>query len=126
MKTLSLLIALFSTTAFASFNDFECNFQGQNGEQIKVEVERSYSPGMKRINLTQTTDQSVDRFTYFTSARIDNMNRIQYWGGGIDLEIDLWPDHRPQYGRFYRSEFRSMDINDGRAFYNIYCQFTGF
>lgn len=126
MKTLIFLLAFVSTSAFASFNDFECNFQGDNGERIVVEIERSHSPGMKRINVTVTGNGSVDQFNYFASARLDNMNRIEYFGGGLDLEIDLWPDHRPQYGRNYRSEFRSFDVNNGRTFYNIYCQYTGF
>ena len=126
MKTLIFTLAFISTSAFASINDFECNFQAENGESVLLEVERSVSPGMKRINVTVTSDSTTDRYNYFASARLSNMNRIEYFGGGMDLEIDLWPDSRPRFGRMYSSEFRSFDVNNGRPFYNIYCQYTGF
>lgn len=126
MKSLIMMLALTSTSAFASINDFECNFQAQNDTNVLIEVERSYNPGMKRINLTVTADGTINRFNYYTPARRNNMNRIEYFGAGMNLEIDLWPDNRPQYGRFYTSEFRSYDVDNGTRFYNINCQYTGF
>lgn len=131
MKTLFLVLALLSTSAFASMNDFECEFSGVNGEQVKVEIERSRGPGTKRINVSviargDNGDLNIEDYQYYTSARMGAMNRIEYWGSGMDLEIDLWPDRRPRFGRMYRSEFRSFDVNNGRTFYNIYCQYTGF
>jgi hypothetical protein len=126
MKTLMLLLTFVSTSAFASINDFECRFNGENGEDILIEVERSYSPGMKRVNVNVTGDNTYDQYNYFTNARLNQMNRIEYFGAGMDLEIDLWPDSRPRMGRMYSSEFRSFDVNNGRPFYNIYCQYTGF
>lgn len=126
MKALVFLLAFATSSAFAAINDFECRFSGENGEDVLVEVERSYSPGSKRISVTVNTDSTVDEYDYFTFARMNQMNRIEYSGAGMDLEIDLWPDQRPRYGRFYTSEFRSFDVSGGRTFYNVRCQFTGF
>ena len=126
MKIVGLLFAFFSASTFAMINDFECNFEGQNGENVKVEVERSLGQGFKRVNLSVESENEEDIYDYYTTAQIDNMNRIQYWGGGMELEIDLWPNRRPQYGRIYRSLFSSLDLNNGHRFYNIYCQYTGF
>lgn len=126
MKTLIFMLTFISTSAFASINDFECDFQGENGEAIFVQVERSFGPGMKRITVDVTSETTADNFDYFTTARLNNMNKIEYFGAGLDLVIDLWPDNRPQYGFNYSSEFRSFDVNNGYSFYNINCIYTGF
>jgi hypothetical protein len=126
MKIFIIGLTLLSTSAFAGFNDFECNFFGINGERIEVNVESSFGPGTKIINVIVTTANSVQEYEYFTSARIDAMNRISYFGSGMDLEIDLWPHPVPRYGAFYRSEFSSFDVNQGRTYYNVNCQYRRF
>lgn len=126
MKSLIIGLVLLSTSAFAGFNDFECEFFGINGERIEVNVESSYGPGTKIINVIVTSANSVDEYEYFASARIDAMNRISYFGSGMDLEIDLWPHPVPRYGAFYRSEFSSFDVNQGRIYYNVNCQYRRF
>ena len=129
MKTLILSLLLISFGAQAAINDFECEFTSNEDNQVLIEVERSFNAGSKRITVTQTNveDQEQDQFTYFTMARMDlNRNRIEYFGGGIDFEIDLWPDTRPRFGRRYRADFSSLDIDLGQTYFNITCQYTGF
>lgn len=121
-----LILALISSSAFAGMNDFECHFQGLNNTRVQVAVERSYGPGMKIINVQVIDDENIDRFDYYTTAQMNSMNIIDYYTAGMDLKIDLWPDRRPQYGRRYFAEFSSFDVDNGRRFYNIYCQYTGF
>ena len=127
MKLLLITMIIFSKTLFASINDFECKLSGSQGEEILVEVERSFNSSYRQINLNVFKQGQQNNYRYMTTARFDRvMNQIEFFGGGIDLRIDLWPDFRPQWGRFYLSELISFDLDNGRPFYNIHCQFLGF
>jgi hypothetical protein len=127
MKALLISLVLMSFTANASINDFECKFQGRQGEQVRVEVERAWGSFGRDMNVSVTHEGAVQEFRYFTNARLDNMrNRIEFFGAGVDLDIDLWPDQRPRFGRVYRAQFRSFDVNAGAFFNFIQCQYLGF
>lgn len=126
MKALLISLILLPLGAQASLNDFECSFTAYDGSDVLVEVQRSTMVGSKRIDVTVNSDEGIQRHQFFAFASINNATRrLEYRGGGIDLEIDLWPDARPRYGRTYRSEFQSYEVDNGR-FNNIYCRYTGF
>jgi hypothetical protein len=62
-------------------------------------------------------------FNYFVTSRGSNsFNRVTYFGSGLFLEIDLWPDNRPQWGRNYRSTLRATDIQNPEI-QNVNCTF---
>ena len=120
MKILLLVFTL-STFAFAGFNDFECEFNTRSGGSVMVEVEQSFGGGSSRINVI--TDS--DRRDYWVSRRYNRgLNEIEFFGGGIRLEIDLWPDTVPRWGRTYRADFNSWDIDNNVSYYNINCRYT--
>lgn len=114
MKFFSALFLLtFSFSSFAFFNELECD-SSMSSSRISVEVEEPFPTG----STFRWTRVFVDNntFTYnVTVRRSGGFNQIQYWGGGIRLEVDLWPDTNPQWGRTYRGSMTSSDVRDGAS-----------
>jgi hypothetical protein len=120
-----------SMNAFAFNNDFECEARIDADNVLKVEVERTPFPRDQKeilVKVVNDDDNTVAmEESYWATARFDRMMKeIEYWGGGIDFSIRLWPDVRPQWGRTYFGNFQSFDVADGRYFSNMTCRYTGF
>lgn len=125
MKILTISLFFLTFGAQASLNDFECNFNTIDGARVLVEVERSRLSS-KRVEVTVDSEDGIERFQYFTMARFDRARmQLELFGGGINLDIDMWPDARPRFGRNYRSRFNAYDVDNGR-YHSIYCRYTGF
>jgi hypothetical protein len=124
MKILLLIMSL-STMAFASFNDFECEFNARDGEKVRVEIERSFGGSQSKMNVIIGDFNSNQRFDYWVSRRFNRgFNELEFFGAGVRLEIDLWPDNVPRWGRTYRADFNSWDIDNNLSYYNINCRYT--
>lgn len=124
MKVL-VILGLLSSFSFAAFNDFECEFTTNDSQSVSIEIERQRGAGLRRASVEVDNDGTTDTFNYYVSSRYDRaFNEIRYFGGGMDLEIDLWPDTTPKWGRSYRAQFRSWDIGNNTNNYNILCRYT--
>lgn len=126
MKSLVLtFILVLSSNAFASFNEVECEVKTATNS-LFVEVEQPFptSSVFKRATLTATDVNGVDTsFDYTVTTRgTRGFNTLTYSGAGLTLEVDLWPDQRPQWGRNYRSTLRSSDIGNS-VIRNVNCTF---
>ena len=126
MKSLVLtFIMILSSSAFASFNEVECEVSTATSS-LFLEVEQPFptSSVFKRATLTSTDTSGVE--TYFnytlTTRGSRGFNRLTYSGAGLNLEVDLWPDQRPQWGRNYRSTLRATDIGNNEI-QNVNCIF---
>lgn len=118
-------LTLMSTCVFASFNDFECDFRTQDNNSVSVEIERSFGGSQSRMNLRIDSDNNQEEYSYLVFARFNrSFNEIEFLGSGNRLEIDLWPDQVPRWGRRYRARFSSMDLENNRYFRNIDCTYT--
>ncbi len=110
---LTAAIFLLSFSAFAQFNEVECEGK-TDGKDFVFEVEEPFPSNMvfksaKLIVNEANNEESV--FDYnVTSRRTRGFNYITYTGGGVRLEVDLWPDSSPRWASTYRSVINSSDL----------------
>ncbi|MBA2405265.1 MAG: hypothetical protein H0V66_10880 [Bdellovibrionales bacterium] len=123
-KTLTFTLFLLSASALASFNELECDGRSEN-KNVYLEIEQSFpsSNVFKRMLLSVSGESGQENHHYTVSSnRFSSFRRVQYQGSGIRLEVDLWPDTQPQWGRNYRAVLNSPDLNHGKAAV-LDCQF---
>lgn len=122
MTTIALL--LLSVSAFAAFNEIECD--GNSGvKNVYLEIEQSFPTNnvFKRMVLAVSGNGAQENFQYtVTSRRYNGFNNIVYQGSALRLEVDLWPDTNPRWGRSYRAALISSDLNNGASAV-MNCQF---
>jgi hypothetical protein len=126
MKSVVLtFILVISSNAFASFNEVECEVKTATSE-LFLEVEQPFPANsvFKRATLTSTDANGVDTsFNYTLTTRgTRGFNTLTYSGAGLNLEVDLWPDQRPQWGRNYRSILRATEVGNSEI-RNVNCTF---
>tara|TARA_B100001971_G_C18268036_1_gene596482 strand:+ start:52395 stop:52787 length:393 start_codon:yes stop_codon:yes gene_type:complete len=122
---LSIMTLGLSVNANAAFNDFECEFTTRDQKSVELNVESQFGGGMRTVNMSVRDDDGTDTFRYYVSTRYDrSFKKIEYFGGGIRLEIDLWPDTNPRYGRTYRAQYSSWDLGSNSNYFNILCRYT--
>jgi hypothetical protein len=126
MKSLVLTFVLvLSSSAFASFNEVECEVKTA-ASSLYLEIEQPFptSSVFKRATLTSTDVNGVDTsYDYtLTSRSPRGFNSLSYSGDGLTLEVDLWPDQRPQWGRNYRSTLKASEIGSNEI-QNVSCTF---
>lgn len=105
MKIFVLLSLLLSSLpSFAYMSEVECVFRSRD-TSIMMEVERPFPQGSMtkdaRVEIISPRDRRFYNFsvmTYITRG----LSKVRYNGGGYELEVDFWPDQRPQWGRTYR------------------------
>lgn len=129
MKILLTLLTLFSFSAFAQLNDFECEKRYDADSSIFIEVERPIfrTPNYRDIEVTVVADGNTQRERYFNVwFRSRRLNTIIFSGSGMNLEIDTFRTNgRVRWGFPYPSTFRSTDVNGGKEIRNITCRYTG-
>ncbi|MES2529019.1 MAG: hypothetical protein V4598_18175 [Bdellovibrionota bacterium] len=118
---LAALISLVSVSAFAAFTEVECT--GRNGEKnVLAVVEEGFGPGSFRraaVKVSDTAGGEVRNYNVMSRGAFGS--RVRYEGAGFDLEVDFWPDNRPQWARTYRGNFSSNDLNI--PFTMMWCRF---
>jgi hypothetical protein len=104
------LLVLFSYSSFAFRNEVECVGLTPSRQRILVEIERGLGPildGAVTIYGARGENTRYTRHQIFQTRRFGN--RIQYFGDlNFNLEIDLWPDQAPRWGRTYRGVFNNL------------------
>ena len=118
MKTFALILTLFSFSAFASFNDVECSGTVRNGDRARVEVERGFGGSMRDARVVifgaRGTNPRVFNYRIFQIRKFGTM--LEFVGdSNFRLEVDLFPDQSPRWGRTYRGQMRDM--------FNVSCRF---
>ena len=123
-KSMALALCLLSSSAFAFINEVECTAT-QGTKEVMLEIEQPFpaSSIFKQALMTVTENGEEKEFNYsVVSRRSGGINTLQYSGGGIRLEVDLWPDNSPRWGRNYRSTLSSSDLGN-RSISNVECNF---
>jgi hypothetical protein len=123
-KSIALALCLLSSSAFAFINEVECTAT-QGTKEIFLEIERPFpsSSIFKQALITVTENGAEKEYNYAVVARRGGgINKLQYTGGGIRLEVDLWPDNSPRWGRNYRSTLISSDLGNS-TISNVDCNF---
>lgn len=107
MKVVVLfLFALVSFSSFAAWTEVECSGQTSTGN-FQVAIDEGFGPGSLRHARVYAPNNTRD---YTVMGRGAFGNRVRYEAAGFDLEVDFWPDVRPQWGRTYRGNFTSTDM----------------
>jgi hypothetical protein len=120
MRKLFFVFALLSSmSAFAFMNDVECDGRMNNGDLIRVEIERNFGGGMRDARVTifgdRGTNPTEERFFVYNARRFGTS--IDFTGSqGFRLSVDVWPDQTPRWGRTYRGEYN-------RSVRNMTCRF---
>lgn len=120
---LALTLGLFSATAFPAFNELECDGTSK-AKMINLDVEQPFPANgvFKRVDLSVSDDSGRENFHYTATTSRYGLRTIIYQGADLRLEVDLWPDNEPRWGRSYRAILNSFEINAGSAVY-LNCQF---
>ena len=111
---LSVLVMFSSLSVFASWNEVECEGKVDQ-KNIQLEVEQPFPNGsyFKRATLTIAENGAEESFHYTVNSRVTRgFNQIRYTAGGLDLEVDFWPDQAPRWGRTYKGSLRSSKLNN--------------
>lgn len=117
-------IFLLSFSAFAQFNEVEC--QGTtDAKEFAFEVEQPFPQNsvFKYAQLTVSEANQADRvFNYSViSRRTRGFNTFTYIGGGVRLEIDTWPDSAPRWATVYGGVIMSSDLGNKNV--SVQCRF---
>ncbi len=117
---LAMIISVTSVAAFG-FSEVECT--GRNGQKnVMTVVEQGFGPGSFRRASVRVSEAGAGETRNFNvMSRGTFGNRVRYEGAGFDLEVDFWPDNRPQWARTYRGNFTSLDLNV--PFTMMWCRF---
>lgn len=118
---LVISLTLISLNALAFTTEFRCDFYDLSGKSVRVEVSKDF-PGSVFSTIELITNQNSYRY----SARprmVSGFYKLELWAGSTRLEMDLFPDRTPQWGRWYQSKFTSPDLDNGHEFRNIECQY---
>lgn len=103
----------FSLSSFAFWNEVECDGRVEN-KTVRIEVERAFPENayFTRAELTISEAGGRESFDYNVTRRNYGFNKMEYSTAGFRLEVDYWPDHRPQWGRIYRGELLSSVLGN--------------
>lgn len=124
MKLVTIfLLILSSMTASAAWNEVECN--GRLDEKsIRLEIEESFPNDsyFKRAVLIVSENGAETSRTYTVSRRNFGLNRWEYSGAGLRLDVDLWPDRFPRWGWSYDGTLLSASLGN-QYIRGFRCQF---
>lgn len=121
MKLILLTLGfVMSFSAFAAFSEVECS--GRDGvNNIVAAVEEGFQQSFRRAYVRQETPTGGQVRNFTVMSRGAFGNRVRYEGAGFQLEVDFWPDVRPQWARTYRGTFSSSDMSI--PFTMLWCRF---
>lgn len=105
---LVILSMLFSLSSFAFMNEVECEGYTNSNQRIRVEILRSFGGSIRDALVTISGDRGTNpiqtRHIVYSARRFGT--RIEYFGDiAFRLEVDVWPDQNPRWGRTYRGSY---------------------
>lgn len=115
-----ILCFTISFSAFAALSEVECS--GRDGaNNIVAAVEQGFQQSFRRAYVRQDSPTGGQVRNFSVISRGAFGNRVRYEGAGFELEVDFWPDVRPQWARTYRGTFTSSEMNI--PFTMLWCRF---
>ena len=118
---LIFILTVFSLSAFA-FPETECDGRLGN-RRVTVSVERGFpNSNWRRVDVAVEENGQVQRDTFNASVYSPpRFNRVRMSARNFNLEIDFWPDQRPQWGRTYRGHVATA-LTQNQAV-SLYCRY---
>ncbi len=129
MKLLFLFCALLMNfVSYADFREIECSHPLQRDFYLNLRptfINSSiYDVDMRYLD---EEGQTQSKRFHAHSRRTGRFHQVSLWAGArFQLDINIWPDHRPRTFREYRSELRySPQIGQSNQI-DLRCEFYGF
>lgn len=121
---LAAVMTLLSVSGYAAFSEVEC--EGHNGvKSIYVEIEQPFpsTSVFRRVLVEVSTPQTRENYYHTVSLnRYGGFSIVNYQGAGFRMQLDLWPDNQPRWGRTYSATLVSSNINGGLSS-SLFCRF---
>lgn len=105
----AVLIAVSSVTSFAAWNEAECS-KRVGTKTIQVEIEESLGSHFKDARLIIMENGSKETFDYTVTTRVSGFGEVEYSAPGFTLNVNFWPDQRPQWGMTYNGVLHSAEL----------------
>jgi hypothetical protein len=125
MKLIMLMTTLmFSFSALAYLNEVECEKVSRH-QQVRVEIERPFpANSMTKEAKLYITQDGYERLYHsrVMTYRSRGFSDVRYEGGGLQLEVNFWPDQRPQQWRTYKGRLISFHLGN-RYLHDLDCKF---
>ena len=107
MRTWMLGFVLLLPLSSYAINEVECSGRDSSNQRVVFEIEQSWGGSIRDARLLIYSDSTNNPEE--TVYRIFNMrpqNRRMLYSGtdGVRLEIDIFPDRAPRWGRSYRAQ----------------------
>ncbi len=126
MKTiLAMIIMSLSASAFAFMTEVECELILRD-KTVIVEIEQPFPETsiyrQAKVIVVKDGVESSEEST--VSARMSlGIKEINYFGSKLNMNVNLWPDSRPRWGRTYQGTIYSSDIAGNERISNMECRF---
>ena len=125
MKTLlGLHLLIFSSIAFAVI-EVECQGNDHQGGTFTVSIDGVFSrTTFKPTYLVVRNPRETKTFNYTLNFYpvSPNAPRAYYQGAGLTVDVELWPDLRPQWGKVYFGRVTSEALGN-RTYTGVPCRF---
>jgi hypothetical protein len=119
-----VMTMMISTVSFGAWNELECDGYAGN-KAVRLEVERPFPNGsyFRRAQLFVTQDGKEIVTNFSLTPRVNpTFGRIEYWGGGLKIEVNIWPDQYPRWGWTYFGRLETSVIDNWSPF-TLDCMF---
>ena len=114
MKFLFALLLSLSSLSALALDEVECAGVNTDSNQIGFSIEQGWSSSIRdaRLLVYSSTETDPEETIYRISSVRGRIRRMYHTGpDDIRLELDLFPDRTPRWGRYYNS---SLSASYGR------------
>ncbi len=89
-------------------------------DRVELNLDFGFSRGLRTANAELYVDRNLVERSFMNLRGNFGQYEYRYMGSfGTEFVLDTWPDLKPQWGRSYRGELRSRNLNSR----NLRCQF---
>lgn len=124
-KILCLSLLTLSVSAFAFVPEVECELR-QPERTILIEIEQPFPNSSiyrhAKVTVVKDGKESVEESTV-TARMPRGFKEINYTGIDLNLNVDLWPDSIPRWGRTYKGTVYSSTILGNQRIYDLECRY---
>lgn len=128
MKSLVMFCTLLISSSSFAYTWIECKSRyAQDDKYVALEIDR-YTPSAPYTNMRIFGVDHGEQ-TYFRTKMVSlitpstNFYEMRYFGSGVDLKIDTFPDQNPHAGNLYSGAFADEDLFAGMKFTELRCEY---
>lgn len=104
-----LLMGSLSTFAFSEIRCENSRFGGEIEVDLDLDLWGSNDAARATLEVGQNGSRTVYQFTMLR-RRVSPMFNVEFFGSGVDLEINLWPDRVMRPLKYYDAKVRTREL----------------